>query len=71
MQEELIRLLRSVPFYSFVVFTRDGEVQQVDSVERLSVGKNVCAYVDTAGYISLIPYTAIDRIITRDSPEIM
>ena len=71
MQEELIRMLRAVPFYPFIICTRDGEAEHVDSVERLSVGKNVCAYVDTAGYISLIPYTAIDRIITRDSPEIM
>jgi hypothetical protein len=55
MQEELTRLLRAVPFAPFVVHTRDGESQTVTSVERLSAGRNVCAYVDEQGFISLIP----------------
>lgn len=70
MQQELTRLLRATPFSSFVIFTRDGETQAVTNVERLSAGRNVCAYVDAEGYISLIPYTAIDRVSTRNGPEI-
>lgn len=70
MQEELTRLLRAIPFAPFIIFTRDGEAQAVVNVERLSAGLNVCAYVDQQGYISLIPYTAIDRVSTKDGPEI-
>jgi hypothetical protein len=70
MREELTRLLRAVPFTPFVIFTRDGEAQQVTNVERLSAGRNVCAYTDEDGYISLIPYTAIDRVSTRNGPEL-
>jgi hypothetical protein len=70
MQEELTRLLRAVPFAPFVVHTRDGESQTVTSVERLSAGRNVCAYVDEQGFISLIPYTAIDRVSTKIGPEL-
>jgi hypothetical protein len=70
MQQELTKLLRAVPFAPFVIFTRDGEIQPVTSVERLIAGRNVCAYVDTEGYISLIPYTAIDRVSTKNGPEI-
>jgi hypothetical protein len=70
MREELTKLLRSVPFVSFVVHTRDGLNQPVINVEVLSVGKNGIAYTDQQGFISLIPYTAIDRISTRNSPEL-
>jgi hypothetical protein len=62
MQAELTRLLRAVPFGSFIIFTRDGESQHVDSVERCSAGRTACSYVDREGIISIIPYTAIDRI---------
>jgi hypothetical protein len=70
MQQELTNLLRAEPFTPFVIFTRDGEAQAVTNVERLSAGRNVCAYVDKQGYISLIPYTAIDRISTKNGPII-
>lgn len=70
MQQELSRLLRAVPFMPFVIFTRDGQAQAVTSVERLMAGRNVCAYVDQEGYISLIPYTAIDRVSTKNGPEL-
>jgi hypothetical protein len=70
MREELTRLLRTVPFAPFVIFTRDGEVQPVTNVERLSAGRTMCAYSDEQGYISLIPYTAIDRVVTKNGPEI-
>lgn len=70
MREELTRLLRAQPFVPFVIFTRDGEIQPVTNVERLMAARNVCAYVDEQGFISLIPYTAIDRISTRNGPEL-
>jgi hypothetical protein len=70
MQQEFTRLLRAIPFAPFVIFTRDGEAQAVTNVERLSAGRNVCAYVDQEGYISLIPYTAIDRVSTKNGPEL-
>jgi hypothetical protein len=70
MKEELTKLLRSVPFKIFVVHTRDGLNQPVSNVELLSVGKNGIAYTDKEGFISLIPYTAIDRISTRNGPEL-
>jgi hypothetical protein len=70
MQQEFSKLLRAVPFIPFVIFTRDGEAQAVTNVERLSAGRNVCAYVDHEGYISLIPYTAIDRVSTKNGTEI-
>jgi hypothetical protein len=70
MQQELTNLLRAEPFAAFVIFTRDGEAQPVTTVERLSTGRNVCAYVDEEGYISLIPYSAIDRVSTKDGPDI-
>jgi hypothetical protein len=70
MQTALTKLLRSTPFVPFVIFTRDGEVQAVTNVERLSAGRNVCAYVDEEGYISLIPYTAIDRVSTKNGPQV-
>ena len=70
MQQEFTKLLRAVPFMPFVIFTRDGETQPVTNVERLSAGRNVCAYTDEHGYISLIPYAAIDRVSTKNGPEI-
>jgi hypothetical protein len=70
MREELTRLLRRVPFVSFIVHTRDGLNQPVSNVELLSVGKNGIAHTDSEGFISLIPYTAIDRISTRNGPEL-
>jgi hypothetical protein len=70
MQQEFTRLLRTVPFMPFVIFTRDGEAQAVTNVERLSAGATVCAYVDQQGYVSLIPYTAIDRVTTKNGPEL-
>ena len=70
MQQELTRLLRVVPFAPFIVHTRDGEAQPVSNVERLSVGRNAIAYTDEHGYISLIPYTAIDRVSTKNGPEL-
>jgi hypothetical protein len=70
MQQEFTRLLRAIPFVPFVILTRDGESQAVTNVERLSAGRNVCAYVDEHGYISLIPYTAIDRVATKNGPEL-
>lgn len=70
MKREFTSLLRAVPFVPFVIFTRDGQSQPVTNVERLSVGRNVCAYSDEEGYISLIPYSAIDRVATRDGLSI-
>ena len=70
MQEEFRKLLRAVPFMPFVIFTRDGEIQPVKNIERLILGRNVCAYADEQGYISLIPYAAIDRVSTKNGPEI-
>jgi hypothetical protein len=69
MQQEFTKLLRAVPFVPFVIFTRDGETQAVTNVERLSAGRNACAYIDEHGYVSLIPYGAIDRI-SNYGPEI-
>lgn len=69
MQQEFTNLLRTVPFVPFAIFTRDGEVQRVTNVERLSAGRNACSYVDEQGYISLIPYTAIDRVSTRNGEQ--
>ena len=70
MQQELTKLLRAVPFMPFVIFTRDGESQVVTNVEILSVGRNAIAYTDREGIISLIPYTAIDRVSTKNGPEL-
>lgn len=70
MREELTNLLRAVPFAPFVIFTRDGQAQPVNNVERLSAARDACAYADEQGYISIIPYTAIDRVVTRNGPEI-
>jgi hypothetical protein len=65
MQQELTKLLRAVPFVPFVISTRDGLEHPVGSVGRLVAGRALCAYVNQEGYISLIPYGAIDRISTR------
>jgi hypothetical protein len=70
MQQEFTKLLRAHPFIPFVIFTRDGEAQAVTNVERLSAGRSVCAYVDQQGYISLIPYKAIDRVSAKNGLEI-
>ena len=70
MQKELTNLLRVVPFAPFVIFTRDGISHHVTNVERLTAGLVVCAYADEEGYISLIPYTAIDRVSTKNGPEL-
>jgi hypothetical protein len=71
MQEALTRLLRAHPFVPFLIMTRDGQSQAVSNVERLSAGRDLCAYVDQQGYISLIPYTAIDRVATKNGPELI
>jgi hypothetical protein len=70
MQQEFTNLLRRVPFLPFIVFTRDGDSQHVTNVERLSAGRNVYSYVDEHGYISLIPYTAIDRVSTTNGESL-
>lgn len=62
MEQELTKLIRAEPFVPFLIMTRDGIAQQVNTVERLSVGRSACAYVDQEGFISLIPFTAIDRV---------
>jgi hypothetical protein len=67
MRQELTDLLRAVPFVPFIVFTRDGEAQAVTNVERLSAGAQACSYVDKEGYLSYIPYTAVDRITIKNS----
>jgi len=65
-----------VPFIPFTVKTRDGEVHAVDTVERMSVGNNVClptgeslvgTYIDGEGYVLLIPYHAIDQVAVPDA----
>jgi hypothetical protein len=70
MREDLTRLLRTVPFNRFTVKTRDGQVHAVDTVERLSVGNHVCAYIDTEGFVLLIPFHAIDQVATPDSESL-
>jgi hypothetical protein len=67
MRQELTKLLRAVPFVPFVVFTRDGEAQAVTNLKCFSLGRNVCAYLDQEGYLSLIPYAAIDRVSIKKS----
>jgi hypothetical protein len=70
MKEELTRLLRAVPFAPFVIFTRDGEAQAVTNAQRLFAGRTAIAYIDQEGYISIIPYAAIDRVSTKNGPEL-
>jgi hypothetical protein len=70
MQHELTKLLRAVPFASFIIFTRDGEAQHVNNVERCAAGRGACSYVDAGGVISIIPYSAIDRITYKNGEEI-
>ncbi len=53
MKQDLTNLLRAVPFVPFTVKTRDGEVHAVNTVERMSVGNNVCTYIDGEGYVLL------------------
>jgi hypothetical protein len=67
MKQDLTKLLRAVPFVPFTLKTRDGEVHAVNTVERLSVGNYVCAYVDSEGLILLIPFHAIDQAATPDT----
>jgi hypothetical protein len=49
MKQDLTRLLRTTPFVPFTVKTGDGEVHAVNSVERMSVGNHVCAFIDSEG----------------------
>jgi len=67
MKQDLTNLLRAVPFIPFTVKTRDGEVHAVNTVERMSVGNNVCTYIDGEGYLLLIPYHAIDQVAVPDA----
>ena len=69
MQVELTRMMRRVPFVPFTVTTRNGEVHTVDTVERMSVGRNVCAYIDPEGFVRLIPYHTIDHVTIKDAVE--
>jgi len=70
MKQDLTRLLRTTPFVPFTVKTRDGEVHAVDTVERMSVGNHVCAYIDGGGLVLLIPFHAIDQVATWDSESL-
>jgi hypothetical protein len=70
MREDLTRLLRAHPFVPFTVKTRDGEVHAVNTVERMSVGSHVCAYIDAEGLVLLIPFHAIDQVATPDSERL-
>jgi hypothetical protein len=70
MKENLTQLLRSVPFVPFTLTLRNGYVYAVTTVERLSIGRNVCAYVDLEGLIILIPMRAIDQVAVSDIGEL-
>ncbi len=67
MKRDLIHLLRTVPFIPFTVKTHDGEVLPVSAVERMSVGQNVCTYIDEEGHVLLIPFHAIDQVACAES----
>ncbi|MBW0001795.1 MAG: hypothetical protein JO015_22075 [Verrucomicrobia bacterium] len=68
MREELTQFLRRVPFVPFVVTTRDGQVCAIETVERMSVGKNACTIVNAEGIILYVPFHAIDHVSMRDAP---
>jgi len=70
MRQDLTRLLRALPFVPFTVKTRDGEVHAVNTVDRMSVGNHVCAFIDGEGLVLLIPFRAIDQVATPDSESL-
>lgn len=68
-REDLTRLLRRAPFMPFTVTLRNNEVLAVETVERMSAGRNLCTFIDTEGYVLLIPYQTINYVAIKDSPD--
>ena len=66
MKQDLTSLLRAVPFACFTVKTRDGKMYTVDTVGRMCVGNDICAYVDAAGRVLAIPFHTIEQVIVFD-----
>jgi len=51
-----------------VVTTREGQAYAIETVERMSVGKNACAIVNAEGIILFVPFHAIDHVSMMDAP---
>lgn len=69
-REELASFVRRVPFVPFAVTTRDGHVYAIETVERMSVGKNACTIANAEGSILYVPFHAIDHAWMLDAPEV-
>ena len=71
MREQLITLLRRVPFVPFVVTLKGGEAYPIETVERMSVGQHICTIVDPqTGLVLFLPITSILHVATKDAPEV-
>jgi hypothetical protein len=66
MKQDLTTLLCAVPFVPFTVKTIDGETYNVDSVGRMCVGNDICAFVDAEGSLLAIPFHTIGEVIVGD-----
>jgi hypothetical protein len=66
MHDKLIALLRTVPFVPFVVTLKTHEVYQIESVEQLSVGKELFCVVDADGQLRVHSFQSIYDVAVLD-----
>jgi len=71
MKGDLERLISPrADFVPFVIALRSGESFPVNTVERLMLGTDSFCYRDHEGYFRVVPYRAIDQLITQATPEV-
>lgn len=71
MREQLIAMLRKVPFVPFTVTLKGGDTYPIETVERMSIGQHVCTIVDPqTGLILVLPVSSILHVATKDAPEV-
>jgi len=67
MKEQLIQLIRAVPFVPFSVSLKNGEVLAVKSVELIGVGAQLFFFVDPTGLICHYRINSIHHLAIRET----
>jgi hypothetical protein len=62
--------MRETPLVPFVVTLRGGESFPVNTTARLLLGPDSFCYLDDQGYFRILPYRAVDRVTTTQTPEV-
>ena len=65
MREQILKLLKAVPFTPFVVDVAEDVQYSIGTNDHATAFKRVLAIEDDRGYVDLIPYAHIRRLHHR------